>query len=108
QGSQTAFSPDALFYVIWKIMPSFRGYQQQDAHEFLRYLLDHLHRELQGSKNGLPGSSLSPDSPNLNSGSKCSINGPPTMVTAIFGGVLHNEVNCLICGTESKKFDPFL
>lgn len=30
------------------------------------------------------------------------------MVTAVFGGVLHNEVNCLICGTESKKFDPFL
>ncbi|MCJ8735912.1 hypothetical protein PDJAM_G00252920 [Pangasius djambal] len=106
QGSQTAFSPDALFYVIWKIMPSFRGYQQQDAHEFLRYLLDHLHRELQGSKNGLPGSSLLPD--NLNSGSNCSINGTPTMVTAVFGGVLHNEVNCLICGTESKKFDPFL
>ncbi|XP_053497970.1 ubiquitin carboxyl-terminal hydrolase 3 isoform X1 [Ictalurus furcatus] len=108
QGSQTAFSPDALFYVIWKIMPSFRGYQQQDAHEFLRYLLDHLHRELQGSKNGLPGPSLLPDIPNINSGSKCSINGTPTMVTAVFGGVLHNEVNCLICGTESKKFDPFL
>ncbi|KAK3558901.1 hypothetical protein QTP86_032166 [Hemibagrus guttatus] len=108
QGSQTAFSPDALFYVIWKIMPSFRGYQQQDAHEFLRYLLDHLHRELQGSKNGLPGSSVLPDSQNLNSGSKCSINGTPTMVTDVFGGVLHSEVNCLICGTESKKFDPFL
>lgn len=24
QGSQTAFSPDSLFYTIWKIMPSFR------------------------------------------------------------------------------------
>lgn len=24
QGSQTAFSPDSLFYAIWKIMPSFR------------------------------------------------------------------------------------
>lgn len=25
QGSQTAFSPDSLFYTIWKIMPSFRS-----------------------------------------------------------------------------------
>lgn len=109
QGSQTAFSPDALFYVIWKIMPSFRGYQQQDAHEFLRYLLDHLHRELQGSKNGVPeGSSLLLEIPECNMDGKCSINGPPTMVTSVFGGLLQNEVNCLICGTESKKFDPFL
>uniref|UniRef100_A0AAR2LCG0 Ubiquitin carboxyl-terminal hydrolase n=1 Tax=Pygocentrus nattereri TaxID=42514 RepID=A0AAR2LCG0_PYGNA len=108
QGNQTAFSPDALFYVIWKIMPSFRGYQQQDAHEFLRYLLDHLHRELQGSRNGLPGPSLLSDRPNLTSESKCCINGTPTIVTSVFGGVLQNEVNCLICGTESRKFDPFL
>ncbi|XP_066524523.1 ubiquitin carboxyl-terminal hydrolase 3 [Hoplias malabaricus] len=108
QENQTAFSPDALFYVIWKIMPSFRGYQQQDAHEFLRYMLDHLHRELQGSKNGLPGPSLIPDRPDLTSDNKCCINGTPTVVTSVFGGVLQNEVNCLICGTESKKFDPFL
>ncbi|XP_073159675.1 ubiquitin carboxyl-terminal hydrolase 3 isoform X4 [Lepidochelys kempii] len=59
QGSQTAFSPESLFYVVWKIMPNFR-------------------------------------------------NGASTVVTAIFGGILQNEVNCLICGTESRKFDPFL
>ncbi|XP_059402297.1 ubiquitin carboxyl-terminal hydrolase 3-like [Carassius carassius] len=108
QGSQTAFSTDALFYVIWKIMPSFRGYQQQDAHEFLRYLLDHLHREMQGSKNGSPSPAPSLDQPKHASESKCCINGTSTIVTSVFGGILQNEVYCLICGTETRKFDPFL
>ncbi|XP_063053466.1 ubiquitin carboxyl-terminal hydrolase 3 [Engraulis encrasicolus] len=112
QGSQTAFSPDALFYVIWKIMPSFRGYQQQDAHEFMRYLLDHLHGELQGShssRNGAhrpPVPQPPPDA--IRTGDKCWGNGTSSVVTSIFGGVLQSEVNCLICGTESRKLDPFL
>uniref|UniRef100_A0A673YTS6 Ubiquitin carboxyl-terminal hydrolase n=1 Tax=Salmo trutta TaxID=8032 RepID=A0A673YTS6_SALTR len=101
QGGPTAFSPDSLFYVVWKIMPSFRGYQQQDAHEFMRYLLDHLHRELQGGLNGSNNN-------NHSSCRGCNRNGTSTVVTSIFGGVLQNEVNCLICGTESRKFDPFL
>uniref|UniRef100_A0A7N6AEL5 Ubiquitin carboxyl-terminal hydrolase n=1 Tax=Anabas testudineus TaxID=64144 RepID=A0A7N6AEL5_ANATE len=109
QGNQTAFSPDSLFYAIWKIMPSFRGYQQQDAHEFMRYLLDHLHRELQYSRNGasLPVSPQDGVKLSTTEG-KCCINGTSSVVTSIFGGILQNEVNCLICGTESRKFDPFL
>ncbi|KAF7224397.1 ubiquitin carboxyl-terminal hydrolase 3 isoform X2 [Nothobranchius furzeri] len=109
QGNQTAFSPDSLFYTIWKIMPSFRGYQQQDAHEFMRYLLDHLHRELQYSRNGAFHPVSPQDRERLSStDGKCCINGPASVVTSIFGGILQNEVNCLICGTESRKFDPFL
>ncbi|XP_075996265.1 ubiquitin carboxyl-terminal hydrolase 3 [Genypterus blacodes] len=109
QGNQTAFSPDSLFYAIWKIMPSFRGYQQQDAHEFMRYLLDHLHRELQHSRNGAPHAVSPRDALRLSTTEgKCCINGTSTVVTSIFGGLLQNEVNCLICGTESHKFDPFL
>ncbi|XP_043933682.1 ubiquitin carboxyl-terminal hydrolase 3 isoform X2 [Protopterus annectens] len=108
QGSQTAFSPESLFYVVWKIMPNFRGYQQQDAHEFMRYLLDLLHLELQDGFNGIRHFVFSPESPGLSTATKCCINGASTVVTAIFGGVLQNEVNCLICGTESRKFDPFL
>nr|XP_048279964.1 ubiquitin carboxyl-terminal hydrolase 3 isoform X1 [Myodes glareolus] len=108
QGSQTAFSPESLFYVVWKIMPNFRGYQQQDAHEFMRYLLDHLHLELQGGFNGVSRSAILQENSALSANNKCCINGASTVVTAIFGGILQNEVNCLICGTESRKFDPFL
>ncbi|XP_061825433.1 ubiquitin carboxyl-terminal hydrolase 3 [Nerophis lumbriciformis] len=104
-----AFSPDSLFYAVWKIMPSFRGYQQQDAHEFMRYLLDHLHRELQQNQNGAT-ETVSPQGGLRTSSTdgKCCLNGTPSIVTSIFGGILQNEVNCLICGTESRKFDPFL
>ncbi|XP_073435487.1 ubiquitin carboxyl-terminal hydrolase 3 isoform X1 [Dendrobates tinctorius] len=108
QGNQTAFSPESLFYVVWKIMPSFRGYQQQDAHEFMRYLLDHLHLELQGDSDCSSQSHMPLETSNRSSSSKCCINGANTVVTSVFGGILQNEVNCLICGTESKKFDPFL
>lgn len=108
QGNQTAFSPDSLFYTIWKLMPSFRGYQQQDAHEFMRYLLDHLHRELQSSKNGELHPVLPQEEVRLSPGDTRYLNGNASVVTSIFGGVLQNEVNCLICGTESRKFDPFL
>lgn len=48
---QQSFIVAACFTLIFFFFPA-RGYQQQDAHEFMRYLLDHLHRELQNSRNG--------------------------------------------------------
>ena len=53
---------------------SFRGYQQQDAHEFMHYLLDRVHAELLLSQKGNYGLD--------------------TIVTGIFGGILQSEVSC--------------
>ncbi|ELU02606.1 hypothetical protein CAPTEDRAFT_165719 [Capitella teleta] len=101
QGSKAAISPESLFSVIWKVVPRFRGYQQQDAHEFMRYLLDRLHTELMTL---IPyNATVRPNSPYVGSPL-----GKSSVVTAIFGGILQSEVNCLICGMESKKHDPFL
>jgi ubiquitin carboxyl-terminal hydrolase 3 len=65
-------------------------------------MLDRLHTELLGI--------LPYPSKNHNNSNNLFLvpNGKSTIVTAIFGGVLQNEVTCLVCGTESKKHDPFL
>jgi len=87
-----AISPESLFAVIWKVVPRYRGYQQQDAHEFLRYMLDRLHSELH---------SILPSAAHISFGKV-------TIVTNIFGGILQNEVTCLACNNKSIKHDPFL
>ena len=66
----------------------------------MRYLLDRLHTELLTL---LPTVAMANNSPFVGLP-----RGKSTIVTAIFGGMLQNEVNCLICGMESKKHDPFL
>jgi len=64
----------------------------------MRYLLDRLHTELLTLLPTITNNSPFVGLPQ----------GKSTIVTAIFGGILQNEVNCLICGMESKKHDPFL
>lgn len=72
-------------FIIIIIIIVIRGYQQQDAHEFLRYLLDKLNDEL--------CQTLSANS---------------SIVSDVFGGVLQSDVSCLICLKESQKLDPIL
>ncbi|XP_068281138.1 ubiquitin carboxyl-terminal hydrolase 12 isoform X3 [Nyctibius grandis] len=83
----------------------FDNYMQQDAHEFLNYLLntiaDILQEERKQEKqNGrLPNGNI--DNEN---------NSPPdpTWVHEIFQGTLTNETRCLTCETISSKDEDFL
>lgn len=117
-GSKGAISPECLFLVIWKVVPQFRGHRQHDAHEFLRYMLDRLHTELQqvsfpvdsvsGSASGHKSGEGKPNPYNVPALSHLHTKGRNSIVTNVFGGILQSEVRCLICGMESKKHDPFL
>jgi len=75
-------SPDSLFSVIWKLVPRFRGYQQQDAHEFMRYLLDKMHTEL--AEGSIFGTTIDRTSKKS------------TIVSEIFGGVLQSDVSIVV------------
>ncbi|XP_050442572.1 ubiquitin carboxyl-terminal hydrolase 3-like [Adelges cooleyi] len=86
-------SARALYSIICKLVPRYRGFHQHDAHEFLIHILDKLHSELKQL--------LEADQEITNSEE-------PTIVSFVFGGMLLSEVCCLVCGFYSKAHDPFL
>ncbi|CAJ0936015.1 unnamed protein product [Ranitomeya imitator] len=51
-GKWALVSPFAMLHSVWSLIPAFRGYDQQDAQEFLCELLDKVQQELEseGSK----------------------------------------------------------
>ncbi|KAG6600477.1 Ubiquitin carboxyl-terminal hydrolase 25, partial [Cucurbita argyrosperma subsp. sororia] len=72
----------------------FRLGRQEDAHEFLRYVIDACHntclrlKKLRRTGGGASGSS--------------------TVVKEIFGGALQSQVKCLSCGNDSNKVDEIM
>lgn len=111
-----AISPECLFVVIWKVVPQFRGHRQHDAHEFLRYMLDRLHMELQiltipeeieTTNSEVTDKLLEADSSSSTSdASSINVKRKNSIVTDIFGGTLQSEVGtCVriyICPTFSQ------
>ncbi|KAK7503716.1 hypothetical protein BaRGS_00004839 [Batillaria attramentaria] len=78
----------------------FDNYMQQDAHEFLNYLLNTVADLLQAEKKS--NSKTAPGTDNSNS------KPDPTWVHEIFQGTLTNETRCLNCETVSSKDEDFL
>lgn len=93
----------------------FKCGRQEDAHEFLRYVIDACHntclrlKKLQQQRrynNGCKGGeNVSNGSSNGCSNSSSS---GSSVVKEIFGGALQSQVKCLSCGNESNKVDEIM
>ncbi|XP_038989738.1 ubiquitin carboxyl-terminal hydrolase 1-like [Phoenix dactylifera] len=94
----SALNPNSLFECICAKAPQFRGYQQQDSHELLRYLLDGLCTEEKNRASSV--SSGGKDKTAANTGA--------TFVETIFGGKLSTTISCAECGHTSTVYEPFL
>nr|XP_004650246.1 ubiquitin carboxyl-terminal hydrolase 44 [Jaculus jaculus]XP_045007738.1 ubiquitin carboxyl-terminal hydrolase 44 [Jaculus jaculus]XP_045007740.1 ubiquitin carboxyl-terminal hydrolase 44 [Jaculus jaculus] len=98
-GEWALVSPFAMLHSVWKLIPAFRGYAQQDAQEFLCELLDKIQHELETTGTKLPA--LIPSS------QRKLIEQVLNVVNNIFHGQLLSQVTCLACNNKSNTIEPF-
>ncbi|XP_053561311.1 ubiquitin carboxyl-terminal hydrolase 49 [Bombina bombina] len=98
-GKWALVSPFAMLHSVWSLIPAFRGYDQQDAQEFLCELLDKVQQELEseGSKHRI----LIPISQRKLTKQVLKV------VNTIFHGQLLSQVTCLTCSYKSDTVEPF-
>uniref|UniRef100_A0A8C1GG43 Ubiquitin carboxyl-terminal hydrolase 2 n=1 Tax=Cyprinus carpio TaxID=7962 RepID=A0A8C1GG43_CYPCA len=109
--SSEAISPSDFKMQIQKYAPRFVGYNQQDAQEFLRFLLDGLHNEV--NRVTVKPRSLMEDFDHLSDDEKGKrmwnkyLESEDSKVVDLFVGQLKSSLTCSECGFCSTVFDPF-
>ncbi|XP_011496149.1 PREDICTED: ubiquitin carboxyl-terminal hydrolase 2-like [Ceratosolen solmsi marchali] len=97
---------------IQRFAPRFMGYSQQDAQEFLRYLLEGLHEDV--NRVTIKPQSIHTDIPDTYSDSmkateswKRYLRNEDSIIVDVFVGQLRSSLRCTICDHVSVTLDPF-
>lgn len=94
-------NPSYIIYQLKSIAKHFVHGQQEDAHEFLRHVIDHMWRALLAfheNESKISGFTSKYDS----------LTKATTAINHIFGGYLRSQVLCLQCKATSNTYDYFM
>ncbi|KAJ2064415.1 hypothetical protein GGI08_002382 [Coemansia sp. S2] len=107
-----AYAPRAFKQTIAQWAPQFRGYNQQDAPEFLAFLLDGLHEDLNRIVHKpyieVPDADGRPDIEVANEQWDIYKRRNDSVVVDLFQGQYRSTLVCPVCSHTSVTFDPFM
>ncbi|KAJ1516421.1 Ubiquitin carboxyl-terminal hydrolase 15 [Coelomomyces lativittatus] len=107
-------TPKNLRYVLTRFAPQFRSYYQHDAQEFLGFLLDGLHEDLNLVLNKPYVESNDVDDLTLSDVEKADRLWQlhrarnDSIIVDVFQGQYKSTLKCLSCSKQSVTFDPFM
>ncbi|CAL7942582.1 unnamed protein product [Xylocopa violacea] len=111
-GGDHVVNTTALKTQIQRFAPRFMGYSQQDAQEFLRYLLEGLHEDV--NRVTVKPQPIHTDIPEMYTDSQKAVESwkrylrsEDSMIVDVFVGQLRSSLHCTSCDHVSVTLDPF-
>ncbi|XP_068442326.1 ubiquitin carboxyl-terminal hydrolase 15-like isoform X3 [Clinocottus analis] len=96
---------------VGRFAPQFSGYQQQDSHELLAFLLDGLHEDLNRIRKKpyiqLKDAKGRPDKVVAEEAWENHVKRNDSIIVDIFHGLFKSTLVCPLCSKVSVTFDPF-
>ena len=110
-GQYKCIAPNDVKRVIGRHREVFRGSAQQDAHEFMLFLMEWLHNDVNevGRKVKLPEKDFDrlPESEGADAAWEHEKTADKSFIRETFYGQRKSSVRCLTCGYESVKYEAF-
>jgi len=101
-------APKKFIARLRKEKVEFDNYMQQDAHEFLNFLINHINEIIVGEQSQVPGVQVGNNSrPNNHKLNNHEGEKTHTWINDIFQGILTSETRCLNCETVTSKDEDF-
>ncbi|XP_029485856.1 ubiquitin carboxyl-terminal hydrolase 15-like isoform X2 [Oncorhynchus nerka] len=110
-GKYSYVTPRPFKTQVGRFAPQFSGYQQQDSHELLAFLLDGLHEDLNRIRKKpyilLTDAEGRPDKVVAEEAWENHIKRNDSIIVDIFHGLFKSTLVCPVCAKVSVTFDPF-